>query len=227
MLWFNFILGSNFISFVSNSLSSNYHKQNKGNKIWTKDKIEPQQIHCSDDLSPNSPPFSIKLEKQPFDVVVVQWTNQKLTRLQFSTYTVSLFCSLTALFIMLRRGLPKLSLDWKARLRIVPDFGEWLCDWKIARAPNSRKTREFLIFGAPLASRFPAIRRARERNERLLAVCLKPAAKILPRSDFQEKGSSYTWRISDMVGASLYQGRQPSQLKKRQWVYWISLLLSL
>ena len=33
MLWFNFILGSNFISFVSNSLSSNYHNQNKGNKI--------------------------------------------------------------------------------------------------------------------------------------------------------------------------------------------------
>ena len=33
MLWFNFIFGSNFISFVSNSLSSNYHNQNKGNKI--------------------------------------------------------------------------------------------------------------------------------------------------------------------------------------------------
>ena len=33
MLWFNFILGSNFISFVSNSLSSNYHNQNKGNNI--------------------------------------------------------------------------------------------------------------------------------------------------------------------------------------------------
>ena len=33
MLWFNFILGSNFISFVSNSLSSNYHNQNKGSKI--------------------------------------------------------------------------------------------------------------------------------------------------------------------------------------------------
>ena len=33
MLWFNFILGSNFISFVSNSSSSNYHNQNKGNKI--------------------------------------------------------------------------------------------------------------------------------------------------------------------------------------------------
>ena len=33
VLWFNFIIGSNFISFVSNSLSSNYHNQNKGNKI--------------------------------------------------------------------------------------------------------------------------------------------------------------------------------------------------
>ena len=45
MLWFNFILGSNFISYVSNSLSSNYHNQNKGNKILTKDKIEPQHIY--------------------------------------------------------------------------------------------------------------------------------------------------------------------------------------
>ena len=32
VLWFNFILGSNFISILSNS-SSNYHNQNKGNKI--------------------------------------------------------------------------------------------------------------------------------------------------------------------------------------------------
>ena len=51
MLWFNFILGSNFFSFVSNSLSCYYHTlsypKTKEKKIWTKDKVEPQHIHVS------------------------------------------------------------------------------------------------------------------------------------------------------------------------------------
>ena len=39
MLWFNFILGLNYIFFVSNSLSYITIPQNKG-----KDKIKPQRI---------------------------------------------------------------------------------------------------------------------------------------------------------------------------------------
>ena len=45
MLWFNFIPGLKFISFVSNSLSYTTIPQNKGNTIQTKDKIEPQNTH--------------------------------------------------------------------------------------------------------------------------------------------------------------------------------------
>ena len=50
LLWFNFILGSNFLFFCSNSLSCYYHTlpylKTKEKKIWTKDKIEPQHLHA-------------------------------------------------------------------------------------------------------------------------------------------------------------------------------------
>ena len=45
MLWFNFILGSNFIFLCFKLIIIQYNTQKqKKHKIWTKDKIEPQQI---------------------------------------------------------------------------------------------------------------------------------------------------------------------------------------
>ena len=46
MLWFNFILGSNFIFLCFKLIIIHYNTQKtKEHKIWTKDKIEPQHIH--------------------------------------------------------------------------------------------------------------------------------------------------------------------------------------
>ena len=50
MLWFNFIFGSNFVSFLSNG-QTHYHtlppKKTKDGKILNKDKIEPQRPYFS------------------------------------------------------------------------------------------------------------------------------------------------------------------------------------
>ena len=50
MLWFNFILGSIFISFVFVSFLKVMYDgecKTKKKKNWTKDKIEPQHLHKS------------------------------------------------------------------------------------------------------------------------------------------------------------------------------------
>ena len=55
LLWFNFIFGLNFI-FLCFRLISIQYLETKGNKIWTKDKIEPQhlcyrsKLHLSENL---------------------------------------------------------------------------------------------------------------------------------------------------------------------------------
>ena len=46
MLWFNFILGSNFLFFCFLGIVMYDNEfETRENKIWTEDKIEPQQIH--------------------------------------------------------------------------------------------------------------------------------------------------------------------------------------
>ena len=54
MLWFNFILGSNFIFFLFLGIVMfDYEFETKEDKIWTKDKIEPpQNIHTKTSLAP-------------------------------------------------------------------------------------------------------------------------------------------------------------------------------
>ena len=47
MLWFDFILGLNFIFLSFKSLSYITILPKKGNNIYNKDKIEPQHIYCN------------------------------------------------------------------------------------------------------------------------------------------------------------------------------------
>ena len=60
MLWFNFILGSNFISLCLKLTIIHYITQKQKNiKIWTKDKIEPQHIKWTIRLKPSVTVFLI------------------------------------------------------------------------------------------------------------------------------------------------------------------------